>query len=77
MKRCDLDINNPVLNSPMNKIQYVTDLIRQNQNTTSVFKADKPIESAHLFSYVSICNYGLGTGLNGGIYHLNFQRYID
>ena len=77
MKRCNLDINNPVLNSSSTKIQYVTELIKNNLNTICVFKADKPIDSANLFSYVAICNYGLGTGLNGGVYHLNFQNYID
>lgn len=77
MKRCGLDINNPILNSSTAKIQYVTNLIKQNRYTVSAFKADKPVDSAHLFSYVAICNYGLGTGLNGGVYHLNFQQYLD
>lgn len=77
MKRCRLDINNPVLNSPAAKINYVTQLIKENQNTVSAFKAEKPVDSAHLFSYVAICNYGIGTGLNGGVYHLNFQEYLD
>ena len=35
------------------------------------------IKVAKAFCYCAICLYGQGTAFSGGVYHLNFHKYID
>lgn len=77
MERCNIKINNPVLHIDTAQLNQCIDLIEGNIGKVNVYRAKNTVATADLFCYCAICKHGLGTGLNGGVYNLNFSKYIE
>ena len=77
MERCNISMDNPVLHSSIESIQYCTSILEENKGKFVVVKCKDTVEFGDLLSYVAICLYGRGTALTHGIYKLNFAEYIE
>lgn len=77
MERCGITINNPVLHISIDQLNQCVKLLDDNVGKVNVYRAKNTLATADLFCYCAICKYGHGTGLNGGVYNLNFSKYVE
>lgn len=77
MERCNLGIDNPVLNTSQESIISAKNIIDYSEGKIISVYCKDTVYFGDLLSYVAICLHGKGTAFTDGIYKLNFSDYVD
>lgn len=77
LDRCGIDIENNVYRTDASTLDSVRHIVESSTNRLNSMRVKDTLKASDLFCYCAICLYGRGNAFNGGVYNLNFHKYID
>lgn len=77
LDRCDIDKNSAVFKVSKDQLNQAIRELETHDGKVFTFRANDTVKASDTFSYCAICLHGRGTAFTGGVYRLNFHKYID